>query len=503
MTTNKEFLDELASHGDGSLQAWFDAEHDQYPKGHESLNGYEERLYDVKVSECPYCGRDRVVIHDFNDGYEEPDSYRVEHLDEREACTAGCYEMYFAFSSVEDAVKHADMRGGYKNEHPKNMYVSAEDFEFLQEQLSDDAHSKDAPVLTDVCTESESGFTDSREKLEADIYRAADEMEKFTHGEQFINVNKILRWLDRQAAITAQEYRDNFTGFGLLHDLNESGISVKYLPEERRFVFDDHALVGYQAQVDSLQAELDEVTTEWSNVIDGWHKAEKRCDELQAEYDELDKRYSEIWSDCNEAGLENERLRAELDKWHKLTDGIVLPDYPMTQYQPNSRADLEAEVHYWLTSHVAVSVNVGEIEAEVRKWLDMQMAICGEQFKSYYARKMALHGCGAADDRINELEVECLYWKGQVLKSLECATKIYAEGVMAYPRPDGYTEPSLLVNDEINSLRDFHADDQRLIAKLEAELAESRRDTESYRKKLSHAVDNAHDTCMLMDEGMA
>ena len=46
---------------------------------------------------------------------------------------------------------------------------------------------------------------DSRERLEADIYRAADEMEKFTHGEQFINVNKILRWLDRQAAITAEE----------------------------------------------------------------------------------------------------------------------------------------------------------------------------------------------------------------------------------------------------------------------------------------------------------
>lgn len=46
---------------------------------------------------------------------------------------------------------------------------------------------------------------DSREKLEADVYRAADEMEEFTHGEKFINTNKILRWLNRQAAITAEE----------------------------------------------------------------------------------------------------------------------------------------------------------------------------------------------------------------------------------------------------------------------------------------------------------
>jgi hypothetical protein len=46
---------------------------------------------------------------------------------------------------------------------------------------------------------------DSREKLEADVYRAADEMEKFTYGERFINTHKILRWLDRQAEITKRE----------------------------------------------------------------------------------------------------------------------------------------------------------------------------------------------------------------------------------------------------------------------------------------------------------
>ncbi|MBQ9020576.1 MAG: hypothetical protein IJ113_00975 [Eggerthellaceae bacterium] len=46
---------------------------------------------------------------------------------------------------------------------------------------------------------------DTREKLEEDIRRAADEMEKFTFGERFIDTHKIIRWLDRQAAITERE----------------------------------------------------------------------------------------------------------------------------------------------------------------------------------------------------------------------------------------------------------------------------------------------------------
>ena len=215
MTTNSEYLKELASRGDGSLQAWFDAEHDQYPKGHESLNGYEERLYDVKVSECPYCGRDRVVIHDFNNGYEEPDSYRVEHLDEKEACTAGCYEMYFSFSTVEDAVKHADMRGGYKNEHPKNLYVSAEDFEWLEENL----RSEHVQKLDEF---------DSREKLEADVRKWCAMM-----GMQPYQLDFVYGWLDRQAAITEQTYEQRVSAIegqvdrikaeniALAHDLGE------------------------------------------------------------------------------------------------------------------------------------------------------------------------------------------------------------------------------------------------------------------------------------------
>ena len=76
----------------------------------EARGSYEERLHDVPVSDCPYCGCERVVIHDFSDIYENPHSYRVEHVDEKEAFEAGCFETYCAFDSVEKAVGHANMR---------------------------------------------------------------------------------------------------------------------------------------------------------------------------------------------------------------------------------------------------------------------------------------------------------------------------------------------------------------------------------------------------------
>lgn len=76
---------------------------------HESRGSYEERLYDAPVSDCPYCGCERVVIHDFSDIYEHPHSYRVEHVDEKEAFETGCFETYYAFDSAEKAVEHANM----------------------------------------------------------------------------------------------------------------------------------------------------------------------------------------------------------------------------------------------------------------------------------------------------------------------------------------------------------------------------------------------------------
>lgn len=103
---NREWLYSLDV---ADLSDWFDAEHVE-EQAHESRENYEERMYDVPVSDCPYCGCSRVVIHEYCDAYDRSHSYRVEHVDEREAFNRGCFESYYAFDSVEKAVEHADMR---------------------------------------------------------------------------------------------------------------------------------------------------------------------------------------------------------------------------------------------------------------------------------------------------------------------------------------------------------------------------------------------------------
>lgn len=45
-------------------------------------------------------------------------------------------------------------------------------------------------------------------------------------------------------------------------------------------------------------------------------------------------------SDLEDARVENDRLRKELDQWHRLTAGIELPEYPITEFKPK---DLERE----------------------------------------------------------------------------------------------------------------------------------------------------------------
>ena len=83
--------------------------------------------------------------------------------------------------------------------------------------LTDDPNDDSAPEkvvnggAADVTTES----CDSREKLEADVYQAADEMDRFYCGEKFIDTRKIIGWLDSQAAITEREQQakvDELTG---------------------------------------------------------------------------------------------------------------------------------------------------------------------------------------------------------------------------------------------------------------------------------------------------
>ena len=73
------------------------------------LNDYDVRMYDTVnvIPPCPYCGCDRIIVAHHSSWYENPVEYTVEHLDEKEAVTADCFDMYYAFKSVDDALSKA------------------------------------------------------------------------------------------------------------------------------------------------------------------------------------------------------------------------------------------------------------------------------------------------------------------------------------------------------------------------------------------------------------
>ena len=61
-------------------------------------------------SDCPYCGCERVVVGDYEPYHDDEWDYHIEHKNPREAIERGCFEMYAAFKTPEDAVRGADMR---------------------------------------------------------------------------------------------------------------------------------------------------------------------------------------------------------------------------------------------------------------------------------------------------------------------------------------------------------------------------------------------------------
>ena len=230
---------------------------------HESRESYEERLYEVPVSDCPYCGCARVVIHDYETMYEHPHSYRVEHVSEKESFNAGCFESYYAFDSIEKAVEHANMRddcgqitdmsqkgADCVREEPEMSEMrektDPETPEFVENPQKSAFHGRkdtqfdsrekkvnmpyhngekqakllgkeyDQVVIDELRIEEPDTIrnelmdngclthdSDSREKLEADAIAYCDH---FQCTRQRFNEEKLLALLDRQASITEREY---------------------------------------------------------------------------------------------------------------------------------------------------------------------------------------------------------------------------------------------------------------------------------------------------------
>lgn len=198
---------------------------------HESREGYEERMYDVPVSDCPYCGCDRVVIHEYNDLYERPHSYRVEHVDEKEAFNCDCFESYYGFDSIEKAVKHADMRDG--------------------EDANDDSAPDSDVRAEDVDSNDAKAMQDSREDLEADVRDLfwGDNMQRYARQKRYLDGSGI----EVDESITTTNHEGHVTATTVMHLLDRQAAIIK--AEQREWW--GGVVAELQAKVDELTAERD------------------------------------------------------------------------------------------------------------------------------------------------------------------------------------------------------------------------------------------------------
>lgn len=161
------------------------------------------------------------------------------------------------------------------------------------------AKDMDANDENATCNNSGENVThDSREKLEADVRRAAEEMERFSFGERFINTNLILRWLDRQAAITRKTEQAAWIqqANGLIHEANAERDELKSYVEDATA---DYAKLVKER--DELKAKVHDLQI----VVDCVDERNKRYCELVSERDNL----ARDLQDCNR---EREELRQAL-----------------------------------------------------------------------------------------------------------------------------------------------------------------------------------------------
>lgn len=74
------------------------------------------------------------------------------------------------------------------------------------------------------------------------------------------------------------------------------------------------------------------------NLVDYVNKLEAENARLRSEFESIGT-VAYLYG-RNDLKAENEKLRDELDQWHRLTAGIELPEYPISQFVPK---DLERE----------------------------------------------------------------------------------------------------------------------------------------------------------------
>ena len=175
---------------------------------------------------------------------------------------------------------------------------------------------------------------DSREKLEADIYKIADDAERFYYGERFINTNLILRWLDRQAAITAEETSDAWEEY---RDATQREIAELTAERDKLKELNGYHAAQYELaseDCDRLQAQVDELTAECDELKGQVFTLKGECEDLENELHELTTERDEAREECIELHNDILRVNSKCDRYRlmcsematKIQDALSIAD---------------------------------------------------------------------------------------------------------------------------------------------------------------------------------
>lgn len=277
--------------------------------------------------------RDYVSRQDFEAQHRTLCAVR-EQRDEWKAKAEQAQESYFDAKSDRDAW-HA-------------RYVTLQDGAHLK------AHSKTEQNLSEQ-SESLSDEADSREKLEADVREWANAFNSELddcYCEETINaghVAMILRWLDRQAAITEREttLRElyKFEENHRWHISQIEEVRDLWIAKANKVREENEEL---QARVDELTAERDQLT----NAINELQKKQPYCYNPEQPLDTL-----------NTIGRYIDELTAELEARDKYPDGFV-PHSEMMERVGELTEQLEA-AH---AKNRALKLHISKMQAGRRGW---------------------------------------------------------------------------------------------------------------------------------------
>lgn len=290
---------------------------------------------------------------------------------------------------------------GYKDVPPHEPSDATKRF---IEELDDELDSREKLCTLDVYEDGKlhsstdipksSWEHDSREKLEADVRN------HFWHAD-WCRTDMVLKWLDRQAAITKSEWAH-------VHDM--------YIADLRK----------ERDEAEKRATELQEELTEWKHS----HPLSPNKPDSQSDAPKSEETAENATSKCGIHDFADSREKLEEDlqtlteRWHDY-GGNYMRIYSTVAYE------------------------------QVKNLLDRQAAITANEISEGNIWFEALLGSNA------ELQAEADYWKQEVQNCLDCAypqshspERRYDPNVMGYPDRKNCTTPSTLVCAVIDGLRD-------------------------------------------------